>query len=114
MKKIKGCNPNFIVNKNNRKDILNVGISEIEPDSYFDEQYEPWCAKVGDTVWKGNVLYIVEHIQDLNREDDLLTYSLKNLCYQEYISTSYIPEPFIGKYPEIMQKYLNSLEPEKI
>lgn len=111
MKKIKGCNPNFIVNKNNRKDILDVEISTIEPDSYY---YEPWCAKVGDAVWKGNILYIVENIKDLNREDNLLTYSLKNICYQEHISTSYVLEPFIGKYPKNIQKYLNSLEPEKI
>lgn len=62
-----------------------------------------------NVVWKGNTLYVIDNIQDLKRDDGLLTYTLKDISAAETIVTSYEPQDFLGTLPENVKTYLENV-----
>ena len=62
-------------------------------------QFEIWQPKVGEWCWKQTLFIRITKIENLNRDDGLLTYTFEVPALGEIWISSFIPEPFIGELP---------------
>jgi hypothetical protein len=65
-------------------------------------EFELWQPKVGEWCWKDVELIRIEAIQDLGREDGLLTYTCATPSSGGGFRSSFKPEPFIGTLPSFL------------